>query len=113
LGAWEGLTAGLSWYYDDVLKTTYPKMSGLDYSTLYTSYFLTTLHYINTGKMIECYIKPPPQFISSLISEIGSVATLGWRVKYKLNIKGIPYYFILSRVVTDGDTAKLELILRQ
>jgi hypothetical protein len=113
LGAWEGLTAGLSWYYDDVLKTTYPKMSTLDYSTLYTSYFLTTLHYINTGKMIECYIKPPPQFINSLISETGSVAALGWKVKYKLNIKGIPYYFILSRVVTDGDTAKLELILRQ
>jgi hypothetical protein len=113
LGAWEGLTAGLSWYYDDVLKTTYPKMSGLNYSTLYTSYFLTTMHYINTGKMIECNIKASPQFISSLISEIGSVATSGWKLKYKLNIKGIPYYFILSRVVTDGDTAKLELILRQ
>jgi len=113
LGAWAGLTSGLSWYYDDVLKTTYPKMSGLDYATLYTSYFLTTFHYINTGKMVECNIKALPQFINSLISEIGSVTSLGWKVRYKMDIKGIPYYFILSRVVTDGDTAKLELILTQ
>ncbi len=113
LGYWEGLTAGLSWYYGTILKTTYPKMSALDYATLYTSYFLKSLHYIDTGRMLECEIVARPDFINSLITVIGSVTTLGWKVKYKVTINGIPYYFILNRVVTDGQTAKLELILKQ
>jgi hypothetical protein len=113
LGSWAGLTAGLSWYFDTTLKTTYPKMTALDYATLYTSYFLKTLHYIETGKMLECNVKARSDFINSLITVIGSITTLGWRTRYKVEIDGIPYYFILSRVVTDGQTAKLELILKQ
>lgn len=110
--SWKGLTAGFTWYYNGVAKTTYPKIEGLDFNAIYSSYWQKTFHYIDKGKLYIVRMKILPTFLTQFLTVISTATSEGFRPTYKVTIKGIDNYFILQKITSDGETAELELILK-
>lgn len=137
---WDGMTAGLTWYYQTETKTTYPKISAVSWDTLYTSYLMKFYHYIDKGKLFtvkmditkgvlepideslgvpvgtpagRAQIMTMPSFITQFFTVVNTAANEGFRPTYKITINGIDNYFFLQRITTDGEVAELELILKQ
>ena len=110
---WDGLTAGFTWYYETETKNTYPKISGVTWTYVYTNYLMKFYHYIDRGKLFTVKIKILPTFIVQFYTVLSTAANEGFRPTYKITIDGSDNYFFLQRITTDGDIAELELILRQ
>lgn len=110
---WDGLTSGLSWYFETESKSSYPKISSLTWDTIYSNYLMKFYHYINKGKLFTIRMKIKPMFLMQLFTVINTAADEGFRPTYKITINGIDNYFFLQKVTTDGMTAELELILKQ
>lgn len=110
---WKGLTAGLSWNYDGVTKTTYPKIAGLDWAELYTTYWMKFIHYVDKGKLYTIKMKIKPGMLSQFITVVNSATSEGFRPTYKIPIKGIDNYFVIQKYTSDGSTAEIEAFLKQ
>jgi len=112
---WDGLTAGLTWYYETETKNTYPKISAVTWDYLYTNYLMKFYHYIDKGKLLTVKMKVLPTFLTQFFTviNIGFPSLEGFRPTYKITIKGADHFFILQKVTSDGITAELELILKK
>lgn len=110
---WKGLTAGFTWYYDTDTQSNYPKIQGLDFATLYTTYWMKFFHYIDKGKILTAKIKTSPTFLMQFFTVIAVAANEGFRPTYKITIKDIDNYFFLQKVISDGFKTELELPLKQ
>ena len=110
---WKGLTAGISWYYEGVNKTTYPKIEGLDFASLYSDYWLKLFHYIDKGKILPVRMKINPAYLTQFMTVVDTAVNEGFRPTYKITIKGIDNYFFMQSITTDGEMAEIELILKQ
>jgi hypothetical protein len=109
---WEGLTSGFTWYYDSVAKTTYPKISPVDWSATYSAYWIKFYHYIDKGKLFTVKIKNKPLFLQQFQMVVNTATSEGFRPTYMITIKGIDHYFVLQKIISDGVNCELELILR-
>jgi hypothetical protein len=105
---WKGMTAGFTWNFETESKSTYPKIDGLDFATIYTTYWQKLLHYIDKGKLLPVKIKINPIYLSQFITVIATAESEGFRPTYKINND----QFILQKNTTDGNIAELELILK-
>ncbi len=105
---WKGLTAGFTWYYETETKTTYPKIQGLDWTSLYTSYWQKLFHYIDKGKLRTVRIKATVVFLSQFFTVINTATSEGFRPTYQIDDD----YYFLQKMTTDGIIAELELILK-
>jgi len=110
---WKGLTSTYNWNYDGTHKTSYPKIDGLDWGTIFSDYWQKTFHYIDKGKVLTVRMKINPMFLTQFYAVINTATSEGFRPTYSITIKGIKNYFILQRVTSDGAIAEMELILRQ
>lgn len=109
---WKGMTSGLTWYFETSTKTTYPKIEGIDFDTLYTTYWMKFFHYVDKGKLFTVRIKVSPTWVSQFLTVINTSSGEGFRPTYKIAIDGNDTYFFLQKITTDGDIAELELILK-
>lgn len=109
---WKGLTAGLTWNYDGTTKNTYPKIQGLDWASLYTTYWMKFFHYVDKGKLYTIRMKVKPGMLSQFLTIVSSAQNEGFRPVYLVTIKGIQNYFFLQKITSDGNIAELELILK-
>jgi hypothetical protein len=109
---WKGLTSGLTWYYDADTLTQYPKIEGLDFATLYTSYWQKFYHYIDKGKLYTVKIKLNPLYLAQFHTVIADAESEGFRPTYSITINSIKNYFFLQKITTDGEKADIELILK-
>jgi len=107
---WDGLTAGLTWYYETETKNTYPKISAVTWDYLYTNYLMKFYHYIDKGKLLTVKMKVKPTFLTQFFTVINTATSEGFRPTYKITIAGSDNYFFLQKVTSDGITAELELI---
>lgn len=105
---WDGLTAGFTWYYEGDTKTQYPKISGLDWSTIYSSYWQKLFHYIDKGKLFTVRMKVKPMFLTQFFTVINSATSEGFRPTYRINND----YYFLQQITTDGSIAECELIIK-
>ena len=110
---WKGLTAGFNWYFNSSLKTTYPKVDALDFTAIYSAYWIKHWHYVDKGKIYTVRIKLTPQFLNQFFTVVDTAENEGFRPVYKVTIKGIDNYFFLQNIVTDGISAELELVLKK
>jgi hypothetical protein len=110
---WKGLTAGFTWYFEGDTKNTYPKIQGLDWSALFTSYWMKTFHYIDKGKLFTVRMKVKAGFLTQFFTVVNASASEGFRPTYQITINGIKNYFFLQKVTSDGNIAELEMVLRQ
>lgn len=105
---WDGLTSGFTWYYDSDTKTQYPKISGLDFATIYSDYWQKLFHYIDKGKLFTVRMKVKPMFLTQFFTVISNSNNEGFRPTYQINND----YYFLQKVTTDGISAELELVLK-
>jgi hypothetical protein len=110
---WKGLTAGLTWHYESETKNTYPKIAGVDWSAIHTGYWMKLMHYIDKGKMYTLKMKVKPGFLTQFFTVVNSASTEGFRPTYKATINGIDNYFFLQKLTSDGESAEVEMILKQ
>lgn len=108
---WDGLTAGFTWYFDASTKTSYPKISGLDWDDIYTAYWQKIFKRIDKGKLLTLRVKVKPAFLSQFVTKINNVQTENFRPRYKATVKGIENYYRLQKITSDGEIAELELFL--
>lgn len=111
LGQWMGNTAGVSFTYEGVAKTSYPKMDPIDMAVMYTSYFMKTMHYIDAGKLITVQGKARQQDIIEFTTVVSDKTKEAFRTLYQFSYQGESHLGILNRYTTDGITCKLELLL--
>lgn len=109
---WEGLTAGANWYYNTVLKTTYPKMGIIDFSTLYDLHYLKTIHYIDKCKSARVKIRTTPLMLMQFMGVIAASESEGFRAKYMIFDGKEYHYLILQGITTNGEIAEGNLILK-
>lgn len=105
---WKGLAAGFTWYYEGDTKTQYPKISSLDWSTIYSSYWQKLFHYIDKGKLFTVRMKVKPMFLTQFFTVINSATSEGFRPTYRINDD----YYFLQQITTDGSIAECELIIK-
>lgn len=108
---WDGLTAGFTWYFDASTKTSYPKISGLDWDDIYLAYWQKIFHKIDKGKLLPLRVRIKPAFLSQFVTKINNVQAENFRPKYKATINGIENYYRLQKITSDGELAELELFL--
>jgi hypothetical protein len=109
---WKGLTAGFTWYYETEEKTNYPKIAGLNFATMYTDYWQKFYHYIDKGKILTVKMKIKPTFLTQFFTVIANSSNEGFRPTYCVEIKDSKNYFFLQKIVSDGISAELELVLK-
>jgi hypothetical protein len=109
---WDGMTAGLSWYYGGVLKNTYPKVEGLLWSDIYSGYLMKFYHYIDKGKLFTIRMKVKPGMLTQFFTVVTTATSEGFRPVYKITIENNDHYFFLQKITSDGNTCELELILK-
>lgn len=109
---WKGLTGGFTWYIDGDEKTTYPKVDGLDFEDIYSSYLMKFFHYIDKGKLIILKIKVKPGFLTQFLTVVNNAEDEGFRPVYRITKDGVDNYCFLQKITSDGDIAELELILK-
>lgn len=110
---WDGLTSGFTWNYNGTNKTTYPKISAVDFQYIYENYWMKLLHYIDQGKIYPFRMKVDPVFLNQFFTVIATATSEGFRPTYQVTIKGIKNNFILQKITSDGELAEIELILKQ
>lgn len=110
---WDGLASGFNWNYDGAYRSTYPKISGLDWSAIYTSYWMKFYHYIDKGKLFTVRMKLKPGMISQFFMVVNNRENEGFSPKYSIKINGVYSYFGLQKFTSDGERAELEMFLRQ
>jgi hypothetical protein len=112
---WVGLTANPegSWDYVGAAQATYPKVTQLDMSDLYASYFIKSFHWIDKGKIITIECKLPQTMLMYFTQVMNTAASEGFRPTYKFMIEDKYYYGIINRVTTNGEISEMELILKQ
>lgn len=110
---WKGLTSGLSWYFEGASKSTYPKIAPLDFSAIFTSYWIKHFHYIDKGKLYTVKVKITPSFLNQFFTVVDTAGKEAFRATYCIEINGINNYFYLQKMTTDGSLAELELIRKQ
>jgi hypothetical protein len=110
---WKGLTSGFTWYYETYTQTNYPKIAGLDFSTIYTDYWQKLFHYIDKGKILTLKIKISPIFLSQFFTVINTATSEGFRPTYSITINGIKNYFFIQKITSDGYVAECEMVLKQ
>jgi uncharacterized protein (TIGR02145 family) len=109
---WDGYIAcDQSWFFDSVEKTSYPKISGLSWGYLFSTYWQKIYHKIDKGKLYLLRIKVKPGFLTQFMTVIADAEKEGFRTKYLIEIDGVENYFRLQKVTSDGYSAELELIL--
>jgi hypothetical protein len=110
---WKGLSAGFTWHYEGDTLTDYPKIDGLDWATIYSTYLQKMYHYIDRGKLMTFKLKILPIFLSQFFTVINTAANEGFRPTYKITVKGVDNYFFIQTITTDGELAEIENILKQ
>ena len=105
---WDGYTAGFTWYFSTETKTSYAKISGLDFDDIYTYYLMKFYHYIDKGKLMTCKIKIKPEMLGQFFTVVNEAEDEAFRCTYRINED----HYFLQKITTDGDTAELELILK-
>ncbi len=113
---WKGLTAGATFKFEDDTKTTYPKIQGLDFSDvtnpIYSDYWLRFVHHIDKGKMFTVRMKLKTGMLTEFLTVVKSVESEAFRPTYQITINNVDHYFFLQKIISDGDMAELELILK-
>lgn len=109
---WKGLTAGITWYMDGTSYATYPRIVGLDFNTIYTSYWQKFFHYVDKGKILTLKMKVTGAFLSQFYTVLSTSEDEGFRPTYSVTINGNLNYFLLQKITTDGEIAEVELILK-
>ena len=110
---WDGLTSGMTWYYNGAAKTTYPKVSPIDWSYLFDTYWMKFYHYIDQGKLYIIQMKLRPGMLSQFFMVLNNVNDEGFRATYKINIDGTDSYFFIQTITSDGESALCEFVLKQ
>lgn len=110
---WDGVSAGLDWYYNGAHKTDYPKISNIDWNTIYSNYLQKFFHYIDKGKIYTVSMKLKTGMLTEFMTVVNTATSEGFRPTYKIKIKGEYYYFFLQKITTDGVMGELELVLKQ
>lgn len=113
IATWDGMTTtGLtSWIYEDVTKTTYPKISAIDFGTIYATYFAKTFHLIDKGKIVTLNGLTDPLFVAQLNTVINDSTKEGFRPLFKFLYQNEYHYGILNRYSLNGSNCKYELTL--
>lgn len=110
---WKGLTSGLTWYYETETKTTYPKIAGVTWDTLYAAYWQKHYHYVDKGKIYTFKLKVTPGMMNQFFTVVDTAANEAFRPTYSVTLNGIKSYYFMQRFTTDGNIAEIELILKQ
>ena len=116
---WKGmvsLTSG-SWDWHTSVEdasatnyTTFPSMETPSMVDMYSDYWSKDFRRIDKNKILTCKLKIKPYQIIPFTTVVGTAANEGFRAKYKLNLEGIDMYFIMSRIITNGDLVKCEFM---
>ena len=112
---WNGMVAlpnggfRLKSYPNDTgtLYNTFPQLKTLDYDDLYTDYFDDQFRRMGELKMVTCTVILQPSDIIPFTTVIG---TSGWRKTYKLNVEGEENLYYITKLITDGERCKVELV---
>lgn len=116
---WFGMTAltdgRWGWYTDmnDTTPdtyTTFPKVACPDWSDLFDSYWKKTLKIIDNNRIITAVLKLRPHEIRPFQTQVGGWSTEGFRIKYRIKINGVEMIFLITKIITDGERCKVEMI---
>jgi uncharacterized protein (TIGR02145 family) len=109
---WAGLTAGYNWTFEGTTQTSYPKIEGVDWSYIYTEYWQKFFHYMDKGKLFTFKIKTKPGYLTQFMTVVNDATKEGFRPTYKITINDEDHYFFMQKIVGDGDSAQIEMILK-
>jgi len=110
--SWEGLTAGISFNITGTTYTNFPKALPVDFSDLYDSYWITTIHQVDKNRIVTLKIKLPMTVLNQLLAVTNDSTKEGFRPKYKLLIRDQYVYGYINRVTTDGNISEVEFVLK-
>ena len=102
------LTSG-SYDFEGDTRTTYVKMSVLDYTDLYDYYF-NDIELIDKGKIITAYVILDSNEYQKFITVVDDGTKEGFRPIYKININDTISYCRINRIITNGKKTKVEFI---
>ncbi|MCK4828946.1 hypothetical protein KA005_75180, partial [bacterium] len=116
---WKGMvaltTGSFNWYEDiedtsGVSFSTFPSMETSDMSDVFDAYWLEDFRRIDRNKLATTTLKIKPYEFIPFTTVVGTAPDEGFRAKYLLNINGQDMYYIVTRITTDGDRVKCELM---
>jgi len=112
---WVGMTANISgsWSYSGAAQVNYPKVTQLDMTDLYSSYFIKSFHWIDKGKIVTIQCRLPQTILMQFMMVLNTAADEGHRPTYRFKIEDKYYYGIINSVTTNGELSECELLLKQ
>jgi hypothetical protein len=103
------LQGGNTWDFEGDTRTTFPKMTALDYEDLYDYYF-NDIELIDGGKIITVYLVLESHEYQKFITVVSDSVKEGFRPVYKINVNDTDTYCRINRIVTNGKKTKVEFI---
>ncbi len=88
--------------------TTFPSVVCPDMNDMFNVYLAKDWRRIDENKLLTCVVIG--MNLIEFNTVIGTAANEGFRATYKLNIEGVDMFFILNKIVTDGDRVKCEFV---
>jgi len=109
---WVGLTSGSTWYLDGGSRSTWPKATTIDMSSLYSTNFQKTFHLIDRGKLLTIEGKSDMSLVQQFITVVNDINSEGFRAMYKIAVNGEYLYGYLNKIEFNGVKMRLELIIK-
>jgi hypothetical protein len=109
---WNGLTSGITWYYDGVSKTTYPQATSEDMDAVYDTNFQKTFHLIDRGKIVKLEAVADRRLMQEFMTVVSNINLENFRPKYKFMFGGEYFYGYLNKIEFGGERMHLEMIIK-
>lgn len=109
---WVGLTSGFTWYLESVSKTTYPKATTEDMSTVYSTNLIKTFHVIDKGKIVKLNTAINLTFLQQFMTVVNAVGSEGFRVLYSFVVGTEAYSGYINKIEFNSSRMLIELILK-